>query len=302
MNSVTVKNKMTVLEFPTRVTAVTHWLPILGSDAYALYSLYLCFHSLKVEIGLRKIGDMLGLSQTSVRRLNRWLELCGLVEILPGTPTKPNEVHLLDPKEVTPQLLSDLWAKMLNDPVLAGAGGSVMRRQITQRLESYKSLYDLMPSFAPAPAVNGVNGVNGNGNGHHSPPAVNLQTQKILHLFGVQGQNLLAFSGLDPAYVLGWCLQAAGQKRLNNPPAYVVKRLEESSPLPPRVLELCNELLQMTFDDYFSLRSSATYRQTFGSWNLDRDEFPQLDNTHLELFADFYKMGALEFLEKVLQG
>lgn len=292
----TIKNKMTVVEFATRVNAVAYWLPLLGGDAYALYSLYLCLDSLNLELGIRKIGEMLDLSRTSVLRLNRFLAMCGLVEIIPGTPTSPNEVHLLDPVEMTPDLLSELWARLFNDPVLSGTGGNMVRKQIIGRLENYKSLYDHLPNLlmAQLPAPAHSPSVNGNSNGYHSPVREQAQpevqkSREILEKFGVSGVKLAQLSRHDPAYVLGWCLMASNQKGLNNPPAYVVKRLEEEAKLPVNMVDLCQTLVIMPTPD-FEVLQYALYRfKGIGDWGIDDEDFyPELNESHLLLFKDIY--------------
>lgn len=264
----TVKSRIIPTDFNTRISLVTDWLPVLGR-AYPLYSMYLCLNVLQVEIGIRKIAKHLGVSHQTVHEDNRLLVLCGLVEILSGSGSQPNEVHLLEPPPCMARLPT-LRAAVAGDDVLVH-----VRTGILHRIDHYKPLVERLTPYqrlllTTQPAAAAVAGVqrNGNGNGHYNKPELppNNLTRKILALAGVQGTNLNRYADEAVEIVLGHWFEALSSGRLENPAGYVVNRLKENGCPSPDFLEIAESVLRMSEDDYLVLENARNERNSRGEW------------------------------------
>jgi hypothetical protein len=294
-----VNTDMVAVDYPTRVAVAAEWLPIVGEVGFALYSLYACMLALGIEIGGRKIAAHMSIGHASFRRYNRLLEVCDLIRIEQGSSTTPSKIVLKEPKNVSPAVISDLYARLLNDDLINSTHAERFRSSIFTRLENYSSLYQRLDPAAiailqrrPQPEQVATNG----GTARPAPPAGgNRYSDRIARSAGVSGKNVGLCAAHPPALVLAVALEAWQQPRLENPPGFIVSRLREENPSAGAdLLTLAEELLKLNRDEWAELRGAVSGWRAFKEWDLPADFCPLLDDETLDIFGAIYEAKGAE--------
>lgn len=169
-----VSNRTTPLTYETHIVIIANWYPLIGDGPFALYSIYRAMAAMGLELGVRKIGQLLYKSQTAVKRWSHLLWLLELIEIEPGSRQTPNVISILDPTTLTRDRLPEIRQLLADDEALAG---TQFADAVLRRLDDWRSLEEILgypapfllpdapaPRHAPPPPRPAANG-SGNGNG-----------------------------------------------------------------------------------------------------------------------------------------
>jgi len=113
--TIRVRDRRAKHQFSVHNRIIDQWYPIIGSTGLTLYSLYVRFANFEDERsypGYTLIQKHLGLGRSTISEYNKLLELCGLIQIVPGDNVRTNDYYLLDIPEVTPETLRELASRV----------------------------------------------------------------------------------------------------------------------------------------------------------------------------------------------
>lgn len=103
-----VRDRQTPIDYTIRLTIMFDWYPVMGSNGYAVYSLYVALAAIDTSLGIRQIGQHLGISPAAVQRNSALLAFAGLIDIEPGDYAHANAIIINDPPGCDPHRLQNL--------------------------------------------------------------------------------------------------------------------------------------------------------------------------------------------------
>ena len=136
-NLITVQDCRESSDFDIDNRIVDQWIPIIGLQGLALYSLYVRMGNKKDAVafpGYTLIQRHLGIGRSTISRYNHLLQCCGLLRIKSGTRTTPNYYYILDVPDVTLEYLEIIKGKA------AQLGDAKFVRSILTRIDSWQPI------------------------------------------------------------------------------------------------------------------------------------------------------------------
>lgn len=283
MSHYVIESEMVPTDYSTRLVVTSQWLPILGSGAFSLYQVYVCLLTMKAPpLGSRPLAGHIGFTQTTVLRFNALLTITRLCRFeVPDIG--PTRVLLLEPRPVTPETISDLYAAVINHPQMTSAPWKYFRESFEARLDAYISLQDRLSPLSPFPPSSPLPLLELMTNGgtaappQPETPTISRLSDRIARAIGIEGHNVRKVAENPPNLVLAWALDGFSQPKLTNVAGYVVKRLQSDATPSPVALELAHDLLSMSRGDFNDLVEMPPD-------DLPADFYPSLTDSHLSLF------------------
>lgn len=203
---ISTKDARTHKTYRTDFDMVFDWLPFIGSQAFALYSLYLALSENGRSMGVRTIAQRLAMSPYSVSGYTTMLLICELIEVETGNNMQANTITIVNPPRLDHQQIYYIMTDIRSH--------SQLPQFVKVAMDKRAARWQPMPTTAAtptptAPYLNGNSSANANADGIGVANLVS-QLQRVCQKHGsnngayFDSPNKWINSGIDRALLASW--------------------------------------------------------------------------------------------------
>lgn len=140
MNQFISRNATSDTKFAILNVIMTDWRPLLGSHGFDIYACLVMLATTRQNIGLRRIGGHLGITERSVRHHLQFLYLCELIDIALGDATNPNTISIIDPPQLNNEFVDELREIVVADELLGNPAAAYFTSAVLKRIDNWAPL------------------------------------------------------------------------------------------------------------------------------------------------------------------
>lgn len=229
---------------------VYQWQPIIGPDALAVLLFYMSLadEGRTAYASIRRIARHLGVSSITVQLSNKILEWAGLIVIRSGSQSSTNRYIIQRPQHVTPEILDNIRAAALADPVAKSRPTFLYRANRNQPKGLIDRLNDYQPFTFAGPAWYSPPRQNGNGSQQmlipQTPPEPEPESElysQLLQLRGMRRHDARRYmETLTETQIIGWLRYFASKEEsgetIDNQSGYLHTAVSNGDVEPPPLL------------------------------------------------------------------